>query len=468
MKTFSDVDKCREFVKSLKIFSVRKHNETAKYTVIYYRCNLVPSSGLQCDHQMKILIYKNDVKEEVYENEAPHTHDKIKTKKLSEETKTTILNMHIENLSSNQIQQIGPDSSLSTRQIRNVISNHKKKLNMIGDVDMATIEKWCIENSKKPDDDYEPYVVKYEISHFNEEPSIRFVYTSKILLKNIDISKLLGCDATYKLSTLDIPLYVLGTLDAANHFHYIAIGCCTHEKTDDYIFYFSAIKEAAIDNYIEMSPEVLLSDGSLPIINAFYNVFESSAHTNNMCHVHVMRNAVKHLESDESLKGNKAEKKRIVDMFKEDFVLLQTSSTEEKFKIAYALFKEKYEKISKTFIDYFDKQWIRKPLFSNWYEGANKFVMANNALEAENGVIKKNFIRSKLPFGIFVQRLYALVSHYSKMYSSSEDGEKKFVATIPEIDESMWRVMYIFISINSILLKHQLTITHDEHKRNIL
>lgn len=275
----------------------------------------------------------------------------------------------------------------------------------------------CMGNMKNPleIDECEPFIIRESLSDFNEPQHIRFVLTSKWLISNIEISELLCADTTFKLTTLDLPLYVIGTIDAAKRFHFIAIGCCTTEATTDFEFMFESVKVAAQQVGINMAPEILLSDGSMPLINAFYSVFESSAKTNNMCHVHVMRNAVKHLQS-ENLSTNKNEKAKIVEQFKEDFVILQSSSSKERFEFAFKLFKKKNEAISKELIEYFEDQWVKKPKLCNWYEGANEYVKSNNALEATNNVIKKNYIRSKLPFDLFTERLKLMITDYSTSY----------------------------------------------------
>lgn len=434
-KTFHNEKECREFIKSLLMWSVRKHNETAAYTVVYYRCNLVPLNGETCEAQLKLFIYKNEIKEEIYINNKDHTHDNIKQIKISEETKAKILNMHSEGISSNQIAHV-LEEKLTTKQILNVIGNERKKSGASGEIDMATIRNWLESQSKIPERDDEPYVAKFETSKFNEPQFIRFVYTSRKLMRNINISKLVCADTTFKLTTLNLPLYVVGTIDEAKHFHYIAIGSCTSEQTADFKFIFSGIKEAAAQLGIDMRPEVFLSDGSMPMINAFYETFETSIVTNNMCQVHVMRNAEQHLKASEMSIGNKKQKSKIIDSFRNDFVVLQTAPTTAKFDVAWRLFKDKYNRISESFTEYFEKQWLKKPRLSNWYEGANKYVKNNNALESSNKVIKQNYIRSKLPFDLFTQRLSVLITDYSQSYEIN-----RIVHTTPEITDGMWKLM---------------------------
>lgn len=444
LRTFNDEAECREFIKALEIWSVCKHNSTATYTVIYYRCNGVPMKGQCCESQLKVFIYKNQLKEEIYVNNKEHTHDDIKTTKVSSETKATIMNMHMEGVSSNQIAHILPDSHLTTKQILNVISNERKRNNLSGDVDIAAVRQWLGSQNKIPEDECQPYISKFETSSFGENQFVRFLYTSKKLLSNIVISDLLCIDTTHKVTTTNLPLYVIGTIDRGKHFHFVAVGCCTKEQTEDFRFIFSAVKEASFQIGIHLRPRVLLSDGCMALINAFYSEFDTAV-TNNMCHVHVMRNAEKHLKGSEMSVDSKKMKTKIIEQFKIDFFVLQTSSSKEKFEFAWKLFKEKYEKISKEFILYFEQQWLKQPRLSVWYEGANDYEMHNNALESTNKVIKQKYIRSKLPFDLFSQRLGILVMDYSNSYAIDRK-----IQNVPDMTEGMYRVM-AYVSQNKFL-----------------
>lgn len=155
----------------------------------------------------------------------------------------------------------------------------------MNNVQSNNIFEWLRKNGAIPDDDDTGFVFRYELSKHQEKKLLRFFYTSKFFLRNVLINGLVCIDATYKLNTLDIPVYIIGTVDNANHFHFIGIGCCSTETKEDYSFFFQAAKDAAASFGLLFAPTTLLSDGAMAIINAFYEVFSETAQDNNMCHV---------------------------------------------------------------------------------------------------------------------------------------------------------------------------------------
>ncbi len=70
------------------------------------------------------------------------------------------------------------------------------------------------------------------------------------------------------------PTLVVGTTDLDRQFHSFGMAIRSNEKTQNFIFVFCALQEGIQKLSLEeMNPDVLISDGTEAIRNAFQHVF---------------------------------------------------------------------------------------------------------------------------------------------------------------------------------------------------
>lgn len=86
----------------------------------------------------------------------------------------------------------------------------------------GSLEKWLKESSDFPLSDEQPFVISYVVNvndNSPEESKIRFVVSTKRLLRNAIGCHHVHADATYKLVWQGFPVLVLGTTDNDRKFH---------------------------------------------------------------------------------------------------------------------------------------------------------------------------------------------------------------------------------------------------------
>ena len=99
------------------------------------------------------------------------------------------------------------------------------------------------------------------------------------------------------------------------------------------------------------------------------------------------------------------------------------------------LFTKKWENET-DFIEYFRRSYIIKN--HNWFEGAQyNAPSTNNALESNNGVIKRVYTnRSRLPLNQFISLMAEMITDWSKQRSTDSTNVKTFKETpIPTLKE---------------------------------
>lgn len=163
----------------------------------------------------------------------------------------------------------------------------------------------------------------------------------------------------------------------------------------------------------QFKPTVIISDAAPPIINAFYNQFES-AESNVVCWAHVKRNLYQKVNNADILS---------------DVDLLQLSPSVEVFETGVELFFIKWESSHKSFCKYFKKVWLQKN--NSWFEGYQLLLPShNNALEAKNNVIKKKYtLRRRLNIVKFNIQLFRFFTDMSSSYE--EDLKYAVTSDIP-------------------------------------
>ena len=122
-----------------------------------------------------------------------------------------------------------------------------------------------------------------------------------------------------------------------------------------------------------------------------------------------------------------------------DIDTIQISSNPVIFKTLIAEFLSKYA--SETdFIEYFKAQYVDKNY--NWFEGASLFSpSSNNALEAQNGVIKSMYTdRALLPMNKFLVMVECMLGDFSLDRAPGKNQKKFAMQAEPSLD--LWTRSY--------------------------
>lgn len=294
-------------------------------------------------------------------------------------------------------------------QIKNITASFKAE--EFGQTKMNTDElrQWFETKSGIPDDDDTAFIAKSHISisagkpnpqQFDpRETNIRFLLTSKRLIRNAIDKENIHCDATYKLNYM---LVVLGTIDRNIAFHLIGLALTTTETAEDYKFFFEGIKDISFRIYGQhINFKFLVSDCATAIKNGFDAVFANNAVIS--CFFHLLKNVEKRPFS------KSASKQPVLND-------LQLNPSQLSFDTAAKFFVKKWKTREKDFISYFEKNWLAKN--NTWFEGFAPFQPStNNATESFNNQIKSNFLYRERPsLNVFKNKIIELVEIYSREY----------------------------------------------------
>lgn len=405
--------------------------------------------GRQCDAGVYLLYDSRNSSVHMYRCELPHSHDNDECKRNVRNTIPTQIEAIIRQLFN---QNVKPKAILYNLVLNGHQPPCKSRLTTLltklrkekyGDerLNFGTLHKWLIDSSKVPDDDYQPFIVNYDVvidDTHEEKNEFRFLVSSKILLQNAIKSDKMHADGTYKLIWQGFPVLVVGFTDRIRRFHPIGVCVTTNERTADFNFLFHSVKRAIADIFdTQLKPSTLIADAADSIKNGFKQVFGNSAKIV-MCWSHARRNVSKNLPKFVRDKRKQAE-------FMYDLDKLQLSRSPAIFETASKLFIDKWEKVSKDLIQYFSDEWLVKN--PNWYEGyAVGTPSTNNALEATNKVIKdEQTFRERLDLSHFRVVLFNMVAQWSREYK-----EKLNVINFdtPHIDLKWWTAGYQFARSN--------------------
>lgn len=338
----------------------------------YFRCKLVPKNRKQwCGRRYTLYLPSNSKQILILRNEFDHDHDKLlegTDRPPSDEKEefiidlfkcgTTKVNDIIRHLDYAREKKglFGSEENPGKRQIEYML---KKFRNAQAPpmIKLGDMKKWCDQNDDFPSDVDEGFVIGSHFSSFDDDLAFGFAVSTPLLLEMLSNCKKICIDATYKLTWLDFPLVVLGTVDRAKHFHPYVYALVSHEKAIDYEFVLTSAKNA-IKTHLskDFEPEVIIADGADAIRNAFYTSFES-AKLDIMCYVHVVRNCRKRPFT------SKANKNSIL----EDIRLMHLAPNRPTFNMMADRFCSKWEVVEPDFVSYFRKEWLGA--HSNWFEG---------------------------------------------------------------------------------------------------
>lgn len=402
-----------------------------------YRCNKVKFRGQQCAARVYLQCSSKDDTVQLFRATAAHDHDQNVNKitDLPDDVKDEIRTMYEYGVTKPKQVQINLIKKGFGVQNANHLNRFLTQLRTTkygeSNIDMNTLKKWLVENSKVPSSSTEPFIVDYELSKRSETPYFRFFVSSLQLLQLAIDVKHMCADGTYKLIWQNFPILQCGTTDMARHFHPFGLGVCSGETGNDYSFIFNAVKKGVKDIYdAELNPNILMSDAAAAIHNGFKRNFGEDS-TILMCNAHVRRNIVSKLPAH--IKSPETRAKFLI-----DFDKLQLSKSNEVFDVAADLFVEKWRKDYPNLMKYFENEWLNKNRL--WYEGAQKLIPStNNALEAVNKVIKdENTIRKLFDLGRFRVVLFEIIENWSLLYVNG----LKEIHLKPEISLEMWTNAY--------------------------
>lgn len=353
-----------------------------------YRCGKIKqTSKVQCEAKRRIFQSVSTTDFVVESNNVPHTCESIdaahQAKSVSDEMKQMIITCaanqmtpkyiiaHINSLRENY----GLFSNEETPNISSIYYILKaNKLEKTPKIQyLGQLVDWCESNMEVPSDMDKPFVIGFEHSDEGEDLHFKLVVTTRRLLEHCANITHLCVDATYKLTWHEWPFMVIGTVDKDKRLHPLCFALCTNEATPDFQFIFNTLADKVKQHTSkEFRPQILISDASNAIRNAFMSVFPFAI-LMIMCYAHVLRNVSKH--KDKYKKENKAE------IFK-DIETLHQSSCQNVFKILCRLFLKKWKKKEPEFARYFERQWLQS--HCNWYLGAAAYTpTTNNAVEGK-------------------------------------------------------------------------------------
>jgi hypothetical protein len=143
------------------------------------------------------------------------------------------------------------------------------------------------------------------------------------------------------------------------------------------------------------------------------------------------------------------------DRMKYDIQQIQLSQSEEVFQKATSLFVKKWEASYKGFTDYFQRQHVQ--VCGNWYEGKAMFApSSNNALESNNGKVKKLWTNNKrLPMKEMIPLIAKMLHNWSL-----DLKEKPFALKPPLTDNDLIEA-YIYAKKDVTILPDP-----DEHEKH--
>lgn len=408
---FLNFKEAEDFVSTENTWSRKFTRMTEEGQKRFYRCNKVRKLGPQCAAELYLLFESGSDSVLVYRSEADHNHDEVGTRTnygISDQTKLEINSLFDLHLKPKAIlaalQKIDGIQLPTKKQLGNYLSDRRKIKFGQPIIHLGELEKWIIEHKNIPEDEDEPFVMKYWILE-SDQPKFRFALTTKKLLKFASSIDVLHVDATYKLIWQGFPVLIIGTTNKNRKFYPLCLGVATNEQKEDFELVFNGLKENILSLLeVDFKPKVLVSDAAQAIKNAFLEVFGSDT-TVRMCWAHAIKNMKKKVDKT-------VEKKERKDIM-EDIYALHNASSPEIFNAASQAFIVKHASKA-SFIKYFEQEWlINNP---NWFLGAAATLSptTNNALEAFNKSIKDhNTMRERFPLSRFLTVAKEMVTQWS-------------------------------------------------------
>lgn len=436
VQIFPDKKSCDDFINQEGFWKEQRNRNTTNGIKTMYRCHVAKTRGQQCSAGLytKHSMTPDDASYHLYKTISNHNHENlpIRHKVLPDDVKQLIRDYVNDGLTLKAILMrfrakndiVQPEKN----QVKNFIKTYRKQLYGEAKVNIEDMVLFCNQHKTLPDDLDTAFVLSIEHSPLNEEPIdideydsedeievpilwIRFIVTTRRLLENAAKSKNIRADATHKMIVQNYPVLGFGASDLhaePQRFHLIAMMVSKFERTDDFAFGFSAIKDGiqqVSNSTIAFEPSYLMADAGGAIHAGGKKAFGEQL-TVLMCYVHVKR-------AIDRRAINKPKNKPLI---KADLDHLSLAYDKKTFNTGCELLLAKWQEEEEQFVDYFKSTWIDHN--EKWYVGAGIGISNdNNLLESFFGNVKihQTFFRRK---GIneFKERLLNIVSDRSREY----------------------------------------------------
>lgn len=408
-REFANEQELNAFMKKEKNWSALKTEHLVKGIKTTYRCNNVKRRGKQCSSGIFTLKLPDRIR--LYRKSADHTCDQSDNKvkaKVDETVRKYIVDQYElgnrpATIKHNLRKMKDTITQPTAQQVTHIINHSKKKLPS-PHVSIAEMEAFYNEHKDVPDDEDDPFVVNFECSAPrtpNEDKFFRMFYSTKRLLKYANESENLHADGTYQITVQGFPVLAVGISDADKRFHVSGIAIVSSESSADYKFLFDSVRQGVkmVTNQ-DLKATKLIADMASAITQGFEQSGDGSGYTRIHCFTHLMANVEKQKFKDAANK----------EAIKCDIRRLQIVSSKHVFDVGCQLFVKKWKKAEPSFVDYFEKVYIK--MNGNWYEGASdKTPKTNNCLEVFNRLLKQEQMQNVrkplsqfLPFGLEIVR----------------------------------------------------------------
>ena len=261
--------------------------------------------------------------------------------------------------------------------------------------------------------------------------------TCRAMMMKCENTGVLHIDGTYKLIKNRFPVMVLGITDIAGEFHPIAYCVTSHEKEEDFIAFFSAVKKLSSELELDFNPDFLMMDASDATYNAASKIFPNIMIL--MCYFHLMQNVLKNCKSMFKTEGE-------FESFQDAIYDLHISKSESEYTERLSAFKKKYEHINtRKAYDYMAKQWINNEKFNKWqiFHSPPGYANTNSNIESFNRQIKGFTQKKKLSVFGMIDKCCEMVHFYSTEQAGRFNEYPKFKTKLNEaafiIDKSLFK-----------------------------
>lgn len=245
-----------------------------------------------------------------------------------------------------------------------------------------------------------------------EKGEISVLFSSKALIENIIKQcqyqpSFIHLDATYKLIDLGLPLFIVSTEDINHSFRPIAFFVSWSESISQVTILLQKLCQFLLDHFnFQFKPKYILTDNSDALISGCQKAF-THEYIHLGCQFHLAKR-IKEKSNSQELKDKKS------DLFF-GVKALKNSPTLPFFKKVWEIIKKYWQEknVSKTFIDTFENEYIKKSV--QWHYGAAfpGKSRTNNSLESGNNVLKIFFQRKSQNIKVFFCKMKDFIREWS-------------------------------------------------------
>jgi hypothetical protein len=169
--TYYSKDGAINKVKTDGIWSQSHTNTTNEGKLVYYRCNKVERRGKQCPAAIYLLYHSENDCVTMFETGSDHSHDESKLAGINGESRLLIDELFKLKVKPKRILETLEEKGLPVplkKQLSNYLVSLRKKLYGSSSISLGELEAWCQRNAILPDDDDQPWVLRYQIEYENE------------------------------------------------------------------------------------------------------------------------------------------------------------------------------------------------------------------------------------------------------------------------------------------------------------